>query len=129
MATRSSQCRVVGCINPPWEREVCGMHYLRFKELGFSDLIDGKLKCKKCDRPARAKGLCHKHYNYSLIGERPNRSEAALIRERKKREEIENSPCKFNCGRDYHERPAIAEQMFNWTDCPGTPRKKRKPKK
>ncbi|AKC02876.1 HNH endonuclease [Gordonia phage Gmala1] len=106
---------------------MCSKHYQRFKRLGFTELVERPKECTKkgCNKPIKAKGLCHNHYNYSLIGPRPNRSESAKLREKRKQEERENSKCRLGCGRYYHELPAAPERIFNWGECPGTPRKKK----
>lgn len=129
MLNSELQCSVSDCDNHVWAKGLCSKHYQRLRLTGSTELKEKPKGCSKCGKPIKAKGLCHNHYNYSLIGPRPNKSEAAKIRERKKRERLENESCRLGCGRPYHELPADAEKLFSWEKCPGTPPRRRKIKK
>lgn len=69
------RCSVDGCGRPHASLGFCDMHYQRLKRHGDPLFVFTYLKkgctVPLCERVAKTKGLCHKHYEYSRMASHP----------------------------------------------------------
>lgn len=104
---RTQKCIVDGCErNQHTNIGMCLIHYKRFKRLGTTDLPERiEKKCKYCDRKAKARDMCERHYFMWKLHNDP-------LHRDKKKEELNKYGYKKSFGKyNVRHRAIIADKI------------------